>query len=88
MLEMHLIILYYLNYIFIFSPFFIIGKGKVTRTGNATIDINIRHAPGKTYILPEQPVAVDGKPITLTCGATPSGYPVPTFKWWKENSDR
>ena len=64
------------------------GKGKVTRTGNATIDINIRHAPGKTYILPEQPVAVDGKPITLTCGATPSGYPVPTFKWWKENSDR
>ena len=63
------------------------GKGKVTRTGNATIDINIRHAPGKTYILPEQPVAVDGKPITLTCGATPSGYPEPRFEWWKEDKD-
>lgn len=63
------------------------GKGSVTRTGNATIDINIRHAPGQTFIMPDKPVAVDGKPMTLRCGATPSGYPAPTYKWWKEGSE-
>ena len=62
------------------------GKGSVTRTGNATIDINIRHAPGQTFIMPNKPIAVDGKPITLKCGANPSGYPSPTYKWWKEGS--
>ena len=63
------------------------GKGSVTRTGNATIDINIRHAPGKTFIMPDKPVAIDGKPITLKCGATPSGYPSPNYKWWKDGSE-
>ena len=59
----------------------------MTRTGNATIDINIRHAPGQTFIMPDKPIAVDGKPITLTCGATPSGHPKPQYKWWKEGSE-
>ena len=63
------------------------GKEKVTRTGNATIDINIRHKPGTTVITPEKPTAVDGKPLTLTCGASPPGYPVPQYKWWKDGSD-
>jgi len=63
------------------------GKEKVIRTGNATIYINIRHKPGTTVITPEKPVAVDGKPMTLTCGANPPGYPAPTFKWWKDGSD-
>ena len=57
------------------------------RSGNATIDINIRHAPGKTFIMPDKPVAIDGKRITLKCGATPSGYPSPNYKWWKDGSD-
>lgn len=63
------------------------GKEKVMRTGNGTVDINIRHKPGTTFISPEKPVAVDGKPLTLTCGANPPGFPVPQYKWWKEGSD-
>ena len=63
------------------------GKEKAMRTGNATIDINIRHKPGATIISPEKPTAVDGKPLTLTCGANPPGYPLPQYKWWKEGSD-
>lgn len=60
------------------------GKGKLTRTGNATIDINIKHKPGKGFITPEKPQAIDGRRLTLTCGADPPGYPKPQFRWWKE----
>lgn len=63
------------------------GKEKVMRTGNGTVDINIRHKPGATFIGPEKPLAVDGKPLTLTCGANPPGFPTPQYKWWKEGSD-
>lgn len=63
------------------------GKGKLTRSGNATIDVNIRHKPGEGFILPEKPMAVEGRRMTLTCGAKPPGYPVPQFRWWKEGSD-
>ena len=62
-------------------------KGKLTRTGNATIDLNIRHKPGEGFILPENPKAIDGRRITLTCGAKPPGYPTPTYRWWKDDSD-
>ena len=63
------------------------GKGKLTRSGNATIDVNIRHRPGKAFITPESPKAIDGRRITLTCGANPPGYPKPTYRWWKDGSD-
>jgi echinoid protein len=63
------------------------GKGKLTRSGNATIDVNIRHKPGKGVITPETPKAIDGRRITLTCGADPPGYPTPQFKWWQEGSE-
>ena len=62
------------------------GKGKLTRSGNATIDVNIRHRPGQAFITPEAPKAIDGRRITLTCGADPPGYPQPTYRWWKEGS--
>ena len=62
------------------------GQSKSMRTGNATIEINVRHQPGKAFITPEKPTAVDGKSITLTCGANPPGYPAPTFKWWKDGN--
>ena len=62
------------------------GKGKTMRTGNATIDINVKHQPGKAFINPEKPIAVDGKSVTLTCGANPPGFPKPTYKWWKQGS--
>ena len=62
------------------------AKGKLTRTGNATTDLNIRHKPGKGFILPEHPKAIDGRRITLTCGAKPPGYPRPTYTWWKDDN--
>ena len=63
------------------------GKDQVERTGNASVNINIKHRPGETFILPEKPIAVDGKRITLSCGANPPGYPLPQFRWWKEGDD-
>ena len=62
------------------------GKSRMERRGNATIAIAVRHAPGKTFISPEEPVAEEGKPITLECGSRPPGYPLPTYRWWKEGS--
>ncbi len=62
------------------------GKAKQMRTGNATISINVRHRPGKAFISPEKPTAVEGKRVTLTCGANPPGFPKPSFRWWKHGS--
>lgn len=63
------------------------GKSRMERRGNATIAIAVRHAPGDAFILPEQPTAFEGKPITLECGAKPPGHPLPTYRWWKEGSE-
>ena len=63
------------------------GKAKTLRTSNATIEINVRHPPGKAFISPDKPTAVDGKSATLTCGAKPPGYPAPRYRWWKEGTD-
>ncbi len=63
------------------------GRPKSVRTGNATISINVRHAPGKAFITPERPTAVDGKRVVLTCGASPPGYPAPEYRWWKEGTE-
>ena len=63
------------------------GKPRFERIGNATIDINIRHAPGKAFIMPEKPIAVEGRSITLACGANPPGFPKPQYRWWKEGID-
>ena len=63
------------------------GRPRKQLHGNATIDVAVKHAPGKTFILPENPTAYEGKAITLECGAKPPGYPTPTYRWWKEDSD-
>ena len=62
------------------------GKSKTMRVGNATLELNVRHPPGKAIITPEEPFAIDGKSVTLTCGANPPGYPAPQFRWWKEGN--
>ena len=35
----------------------------------------------------DQPIdfQILGKSITLTCGASPTGYPAPKFTWWRDN---
>lgn len=57
------------------------------RIGNATVAVRVRHAPGKTYILPKEPIAVQDEPATLTCGADPPGWPMPTYRWWRHDSE-
>ena len=63
------------------------GRQRTKRIGNATISIAVRHAPGTTFIDPENPIAYEGKSITLNCGSTPPGHPLPTYRWWKEGSE-
>jgi len=69
------------------------GKSRMERSGNATIAIAVRHAPGAAYIrcpqcgTPEHPEAREGKPVTLECGAKPPGHPLPTYRWWKAGSE-
>lgn len=57
------------------------------RAGNATVAVRVRHQPGTTYITPAKPVAVQGEQAILTCGANPPGWPMPTYRWWRQNSD-
>jgi echinoid protein len=59
------------------------GKQRMERHGNASIVIAVRHAPGEAFILPEQPTALEGKSVTLECGARPPGFPLPTYRWWR-----
>jgi echinoid protein len=61
------------------------GGERSVRTANASVSVNVRHAPGVASVLPEKPTAVDGKSVTLTCKADPPGYPKPTFSWWRED---
>ncbi|ROT74728.1 putative hemicentin-1 [Penaeus vannamei] len=41
------------------------------RIGNATVAVRVRHAPGKTFITPAEPIAVQGEQSTLTSAPTP-----------------
>ena len=63
------------------------GRPRKELHGNASIAVAVKHAPGQTFILPENPTAYEGKRIQLECGAKPPGYPTPTYRWWKEGSE-
>ncbi|XP_028966735.1 hemicentin-1 [Galendromus occidentalis] len=55
--------------------------------GNATLQLNVKHKPGTTRILPKSPIAVVKKSFTLECTSDPKGYPRPQYRWWKEGSE-
>lgn len=57
------------------------------RVGNATVAVKVRHQPGKTFITPSEPIAVQDEDAILTCGANPPGWPNPTYRWWRGDSD-
>ncbi|CAL4088411.1 unnamed protein product, partial [Meganyctiphanes norvegica] len=57
------------------------------RIGNATVAVRVRHAPGKTYIMPAEPIAIQDESTTLTCGSNPPGWPTPTYRWWRGDTD-
>ncbi|CAL1286167.1 unnamed protein product [Larinioides sclopetarius] len=54
--------------------------------GNGTVTVRIRHKPGQAEIYPVQPVAIAGRPFTLSCTAHPLGWPLPEYRWWKEGT--
>ena len=60
---------------------------QLTKSGNASIAINVRHAPGRGSVSPSSPVAIEGRSAVLRCAADPPGYPEPTFEWWKGPRD-
>ena len=62
------------------------GEGSRERSGNATVTLAVRHKPGPGHISPAQPVGIEGKSVTLTCGASPTGYPTASYTWWKASS--
>ncbi|KAJ8910183.1 hypothetical protein NQ315_004523 [Exocentrus adspersus] len=49
------------------------------KIGNASIALLIRHKPGRARIMPDKPVATEGSAVTLTCTATPPGWPHPSI---------
>jgi len=61
-----------------------IGKPRSNRVGNASITLLVRHRPGQARITPEKPIAMEGNGVTLTCSASPPGWPVPQYRWWRE----
>ncbi|XP_073977737.1 contactin-2-like isoform X4 [Rhodnius prolixus] len=57
------------------------------RVGNATVTLLVRHRPGKAQITPDRPIASEGNGVTLTCSASPPGWPTPQYRWWRELED-
>lgn len=56
---------------------------RIEKVGNTSIALLIRHKPGKARITPEKPIAIEGSGVTLTCTATPPGWPAPQYRWFK-----
>ncbi|XP_023012158.2 hemicentin protein echinoid [Leptinotarsa decemlineata] len=57
------------------------------KIGNASIALLIRHKPGTARIMPDKPIATEGSAVTLTCTATPPGWPAPQYRWFKVESN-
>lgn len=60
------------------------GAKATERIGNSTVAFLVRHRPGKAIILPNKPVVHVGNGVTLTCSASPPGWPVPQFRWFRD----
>lgn len=60
---------------------------RTEKVGNASIALLIRHKPGQARIMPDKPIATEGAPVTLTCTATPPGWPAPQYRWFRVGVD-
>ncbi|GLH07354.1 Down syndrome cell adhesion molecule-like protein Dscam2 [Gryllus bimaculatus] len=56
----------------------------VEKVGNASFALLVRHKPGRAVISPDKPVVSEGATVTLTCAASPPGWPAPLFRWWRD----
>ncbi|XP_017769905.1 PREDICTED: hemicentin-1 [Nicrophorus vespilloides] len=60
---------------------------RTEKVTNESIALLIRHKPGKARITPDKPVTTEGSPVTLSCTATPPGWPKPQYRWMRANND-
>ncbi|KAL3269824.1 hypothetical protein HHI36_008882 [Cryptolaemus montrouzieri] len=57
------------------------------KIGNASIALLIRHKPGRARIMPDKPIATEGSTVSLTCTASPPGWPAPQYRWFRIGSN-
>ena len=57
------------------------GTGKTIHT--KSIGLTVLLKPSAPRIYPPSPVAIEGKPLNLTCSST-GGSPPPQIKWYRE----
>lgn len=60
----------------------------VERSSNASTYVRVKHKPGDTEVLPATPIAISGKPFSMSCNSKPPGWPKPEYKWWREGSEK
>lgn len=60
------------------------GGKQVEREGNSSVALLVRHRPGQARISPGRPVVHAGNGVTMTCSATPPGWPVPQYRWFRD----
>lgn len=63
------------------------GARRFERVGNATVKLLVRHRPGRARVSPSKPVVSEGGAVTLTCTASPSGWPAPQYRWLRVGVD-
>uniref|UniRef100_A0A1B6H4Y3 Uncharacterized protein n=3 Tax=Proconiini TaxID=565685 RepID=A0A1B6H4Y3_9HEMI len=64
-----------------------VGGKTANKIGNASVTLLVRHKPGRAQITPDRPVATEGSGVTLTCSSSPPGWPVPQYRWWRDQDD-
>lgn len=56
------------------------GARRSERVGNASVALLVRHRPGRARVSPSRPVVSEGGAVTLSCAATPPGWPAPQYR--------
>lgn len=64
------------------------GGKRVEKSGSASVAVLVRHRPGRARISPDRPVAQEGSGVTLTCAASPPGWPAPQYRWFRDSESQ
>lgn len=59
------------------------GK-RLVKSGMSSVAVLVRHKPGKARISPDRPIAQEGSGVTLSCAASPPGWPAPQYRWFRD----
>lgn len=58
-----------------------LGKQRINKSANASVTLLVRHRPGEARISPDKPVVLELSSATLSCLASPPGWPMPQYRW-------